>query len=77
VAVGVTHHVALSPLGAEDLLESGNFRARCAQQQLSASSPLQTFRVTVDGDIGRVEIPVDVPVAVPVAVPVTVHVKSA
>jgi uncharacterized protein YbjT (DUF2867 family)/nitrite reductase/ring-hydroxylating ferredoxin subunit len=40
VAAGVTHHVALAPLGSEDLLESGYFRARCAQEQLIKASPI-------------------------------------
>jgi uncharacterized protein YbjT (DUF2867 family)/nitrite reductase/ring-hydroxylating ferredoxin subunit len=40
VAAGVTHHVALSAVGTERLLESGYFRARCAQERLIKGSPI-------------------------------------
>ena len=40
VAAGVAHHVALSPVGTESLLESGNFRARSAQERLIKASPI-------------------------------------
>ena len=39
-AAGVTHHVALTPVGTERLLESGYFRARLAQEQLIRHSPI-------------------------------------
>jgi uncharacterized protein YbjT (DUF2867 family)/nitrite reductase/ring-hydroxylating ferredoxin subunit len=49
VAAGVTHHVALSPVGTEHLLESGYFRARCAQEQLLEAStiPYSIVRTTI------------------------------
>jgi uncharacterized protein YbjT (DUF2867 family) len=37
---GVKHHVALSVVGTERLLESGYFRAKIAQEQLIRSSPI-------------------------------------
>ncbi|WP_331299220.1 SDR family oxidoreductase [Methylobacterium oryzae] len=37
-AVGVTHHVALSVVGTELLLDSGYFRAKLAQEELIASA---------------------------------------
>lgn len=37
-AAGVAHHVALSVVGTERLLESGYFRAKLAQEELIASS---------------------------------------
>jgi uncharacterized protein YbjT (DUF2867 family)/nitrite reductase/ring-hydroxylating ferredoxin subunit len=40
VAAGVTHHVALSPVGTELLLDSDYFRARFAQEQLIKESPI-------------------------------------
>jgi uncharacterized protein YbjT (DUF2867 family)/nitrite reductase/ring-hydroxylating ferredoxin subunit len=48
-AAGVKHHVALSPLGSTDLLESGYFRARCAQERLIAASriPYSIVRSTL------------------------------
>jgi uncharacterized protein YbjT (DUF2867 family)/nitrite reductase/ring-hydroxylating ferredoxin subunit len=48
-AAGVTHHVALSPLGSTDLLESGYFRARCAQEQVIKASriPYSIVRATL------------------------------
>ena len=39
-AAGVTHHVALTPVGTEDLVESGYFRARCVQEQLIKASSI-------------------------------------
>jgi uncharacterized protein YbjT (DUF2867 family)/nitrite reductase/ring-hydroxylating ferredoxin subunit len=47
-AAGVTHHVALSAVGTERLLESGYFRARCAQEQLIRESgiPYSIVRAT-------------------------------
>jgi len=39
-AAGVTHHIALTPVGTEHLLESGYFRARCAQEQMIKASPM-------------------------------------
>jgi uncharacterized protein YbjT (DUF2867 family)/nitrite reductase/ring-hydroxylating ferredoxin subunit len=39
-AAGVTHHVALSSVGAGRLPESGYFQARCAQEQLVKKSPI-------------------------------------
>src|SRR3981189_3373961 len=38
-AAGVRHHVALSVVGTERLLESGYFRAKLAQEKLIKSSP--------------------------------------
>jgi uncharacterized protein YbjT (DUF2867 family)/nitrite reductase/ring-hydroxylating ferredoxin subunit len=48
VAAGVTHHVVLSPVGTERLLESGYFRARYAQEQLIKESaiPYSIVRAT-------------------------------
>jgi uncharacterized protein YbjT (DUF2867 family) len=40
VAAGVTHHVALSVVGTERLSASGYFRAKTAQEQLIAASPI-------------------------------------
>jgi uncharacterized protein YbjT (DUF2867 family)/nitrite reductase/ring-hydroxylating ferredoxin subunit len=40
VAAGVTHHVALSLVGTEHLLESAYFRARRAQEELIKASPV-------------------------------------
>jgi uncharacterized protein YbjT (DUF2867 family)/nitrite reductase/ring-hydroxylating ferredoxin subunit len=40
VAAGVTHHVALSSVGSDELLESGYFRARCAQERVIEASPV-------------------------------------
>jgi uncharacterized protein YbjT (DUF2867 family) len=37
---GVAHHVALSVVGTERLTESGYFRAKLAQEELIASSPI-------------------------------------
>lgn len=39
-AAGVRHHVALSVVGTERLLESGYFRAKLAQEQMIAASPI-------------------------------------
>src|SRR3954467_6288885 len=39
-AAGVGHHVALSVVGTERLLESGFFRAKLAQENLIKSSPI-------------------------------------
>jgi uncharacterized protein YbjT (DUF2867 family)/nitrite reductase/ring-hydroxylating ferredoxin subunit len=39
-AAGVTHHVALAPVGTERLSESGYFRARLAEEQLIRHSPI-------------------------------------
>ncbi|MGL4284782.1 MAG: SDR family oxidoreductase [Phreatobacter sp.] len=39
-AAGVRHHVALSVVGTERLLESGYFRAKQAQEQLIKASPI-------------------------------------
>jgi uncharacterized protein YbjT (DUF2867 family)/nitrite reductase/ring-hydroxylating ferredoxin subunit len=39
-AAGVTHHVALSSLGADHLLESGYFRARATQERVIKASPV-------------------------------------
>ncbi len=39
-AAGVRHHVALSVVGTERLLESGYFRAKIAQENLIKSSPI-------------------------------------
>ena len=39
-AAGVRHHVALSVVGTERLLESGYFRAKLAQEQLIKASPI-------------------------------------
>src|SRR4051812_46024657 len=39
-AAGVRHHVALSVVGTERLLESGFFRAKIAQENLIKSSPV-------------------------------------
>jgi nitrite reductase/ring-hydroxylating ferredoxin subunit/uncharacterized protein YbjT (DUF2867 family) len=40
VAAGVTHHIALTPVGTGRLLEGGYFRARLAQEQLIRHAPL-------------------------------------
>lgn len=40
VAAGVKHHVALSVVGTERLLDSGYFRAKLAQEQAIKSSPI-------------------------------------
>ncbi len=40
VAAGVKHHVALSVVGTERLLESGYFRAKMAQEKLIEASPV-------------------------------------
>jgi uncharacterized protein YbjT (DUF2867 family) len=47
-AAGVGHHVALSVVGSERLLESGYFRAKIAQENLikSASIPYSIIRAT-------------------------------
>jgi uncharacterized protein YbjT (DUF2867 family) len=47
-AAGVTHHVALSAVGTERLLDSDYFRARCAQEQLIKESgiPYSIVRAT-------------------------------
>src|SRR3954468_18676394 len=39
-AAGVRHHVALSVVGTERLLESGYFRAKLAQENLIKGSPI-------------------------------------
>src|SRR5918995_147725 len=39
-AAGVGHHVAMSVVGTELLLESGYFRAKLAQEKLIESSPM-------------------------------------
>src|SRR6185312_8368258 len=39
-AAGVKHHVALSVVGTERLLESGFFRAKLAQENLIKASPI-------------------------------------
>jgi uncharacterized protein YbjT (DUF2867 family) len=39
-AAGVGHHVALSVVGTERLLSSGDFRAQLAQEELIKSSPI-------------------------------------
>jgi uncharacterized protein YbjT (DUF2867 family) len=39
-AAGVKHHVALSVVGSEQLLESGYFRAKIAQENLIKASPI-------------------------------------
>lgn len=39
-AAGVTHHVALSVVGTDRLLESGYFRAKQAQERLIKASPI-------------------------------------
>jgi uncharacterized protein YbjT (DUF2867 family) len=39
-AAGVRHHVALSVVGTERLLDSGYFRAKLAQEQLIKASPI-------------------------------------
>jgi uncharacterized protein YbjT (DUF2867 family) len=39
-AAGVTHHVALSVVGTERLLESGYFRAKLAQEELVKAGPV-------------------------------------
>jgi len=48
VAVGVGHHVALSVVGSEHLLESGYFRAKIAQENLikGSSIPYSIVRAT-------------------------------
>src|SRR5437660_5568776 len=48
VAAGVRHHVALSVVGTERLLESGYFRAKIAQENLikSSSIPYSIVRAT-------------------------------
>jgi uncharacterized protein YbjT (DUF2867 family) len=48
VAAGVGHHVALSVVGAERLLESGYFRAKIAQENLikGSSIPYSIIRAT-------------------------------
>ncbi len=47
-AAGVSHHVALSVVGTERLLESGYFRAKLAQEKLieSSSMPYSIVRAT-------------------------------
>src|SRR5438309_11126 len=47
-AAGVGHHVALSVVGSERLLESGYFRAKVAQENLikSSSTPYSIVRAT-------------------------------
>ena len=40
VAAGVAHHVALSSVGTDSLLESGYFRARSAQERLIKDAPI-------------------------------------
>src|SRR6478752_6891157 len=47
-AAGVRHHVALSVVGTERLLESGYFRAKMAQEKLIKASPVPytTVRAT-------------------------------
>jgi uncharacterized protein YbjT (DUF2867 family) len=47
-AAGVGHHVALSVVGTERLLESGYFRAKLAQENLikSSSIPYSIIRAT-------------------------------
>lgn len=47
-AAGVSHHVALSAVGTERLLESSYFRARCAQEKLieGSSIPYSIVRAT-------------------------------
>jgi uncharacterized protein YbjT (DUF2867 family) len=40
IAAGVKHHVALSVVGTERLLESGYFRAKMAQETLIKASPI-------------------------------------
>lgn len=40
MSAGVGHHVALSVVGTERLLESGYFRAKIAQEKLIAASPV-------------------------------------
>lgn len=47
-AAGVVHHVALSVVGSERLLESGYFRAKIAQENLikGSSSPYSIVRAT-------------------------------
>jgi len=47
-AAGVTHHIALSVVGSERLLESGYFRAKIAQEELikSSSIPYSIVRAT-------------------------------
>ncbi len=47
-AAGVTHHVALSVVGSERMLESGYFRAKIAQENLikSSSIPYSIVRAT-------------------------------
>ena len=44
----MTHHIALTPVGTERLLESGYFRARLAQEQLIRHSqiPYSIVRAT-------------------------------
>src|SRR6476620_1719249 len=39
-AAGVGHHVALSVVGTERLLDSGYFRAKMAQEELIKASPI-------------------------------------
>lgn len=39
-AAGVAHHIALSVVGTDRLLESGYFRAKMAQEQLIQASPI-------------------------------------
>src|SRR5947208_6845639 len=48
VAAGVAHHVALSVVGTERLLESGYFRAKLAQENLikASSIPYSIVRAT-------------------------------
>lgn len=47
-AAGVPHHMALSPVGTERLLESRSFRARLAREQLIKASaiPYSIVRAT-------------------------------
>lgn len=40
MAAGVTHHVELSLVGIDELLESAWFRTRCAQERLIKASPI-------------------------------------
>jgi uncharacterized protein YbjT (DUF2867 family) len=40
VAAGIKHHVALSVVGTERLLDSGYFRAKLAQEELIKSAPI-------------------------------------
>ena len=41
---GVEHHVALSVVGSERMLESGYFRAKVAQENLIKSSSIPVIR---------------------------------